>query len=210
MSRVLVAGIGNVFLADDGFGVEVARRMARSGPPEGVRVADYGIRGVHLAYELLDGRTDTLIMVDAVPVEGPPGTLAVIEVDGAAVDEAMAGLDPSDPLGPPAVDGHGMNPVAVLRTLRRLGGEIGRVLVVGCRPAVIEERMELSEPVRAVLDDAVRLVTDLARDEANREEADREDAKCEDAGRDGPGRDGPGRDETGAGGANTSRERTHA
>ncbi|TQM67741.1 hydrogenase maturation protease [Actinomadura hallensis] len=205
MSRVLVAGIGNVFLADDGFGVEVARRMARSGPPEGVRVADYGIRGVHLAYELLDGRTDTLIMVDAVPVEGPPGTLAVIEVDGAAVDEAMAGLDPSDPLGPPAVDGHGMNPVAVLRTLRRLGGEIGRVLVVGCRPAVIEERMELSEPVRAVLDDAVRLVTDLARDEANREEADREDAKCEDA-----GRDGPGRDETGAGGANTSRERTHA
>lgn len=175
MSRVLVAGIGNVFLGDDGFGVAVARRLLRDGPrdgaalPEGVQVADYGIRGVHLAYELLDGRHDTLIMVDAVRVAGPPGTLAVIHVDAAAVDDAVAGEDFADPLGPPAVDGHGMHPMAVLRLLRRLGGEIGRVLVVGCRPAVLEERMELSEPVRAALDDAVRLVADLARDEANRE-----------------------------------------
>jgi hydrogenase maturation protease len=166
-ARVLVAGIGNIFLGDDGFGVEVARRMATAGLPDGVHVADYGIRGVHLAYELLNRRYDVLIMVDAVPVEGEPGTLAVIEVDAAAVDDIVAGLDPSDPLTPPAVDGHGMHPMAVLRLLRQLGGEMDRVLVVGCRPAVIDERMELSEPVRAVLDEAVALVTDLARDEAS-------------------------------------------
>lgn len=168
-ARVLVAGIGNVFLGDDGFGVEVVRRMAAAGLPENVDVADYGIRGVHLAYELLNGRYGVLIMVDAVPVEGEPGTLAVIEVDAAAVDGIVAGLDPSDPLAPPAVDGHGMHPMAVLRLLRQLGGEVGRVLVVGCRPAAVDERMELSEPVRAVLDEAVALVTDLARDEASTE-----------------------------------------
>jgi hydrogenase maturation protease len=149
-ASVLVAGIGNNFLCDDGFGVEVARRMATAGLPDGVHVADYGIRGVHLAYELLNRRYDVLIMVDA-----------------AAVDVIVAGLDPSDPLTPPAVDGHGMHPMAVLRLLRQLGGEMDRVLVVGCRPAVIDERMELSEPVRAVLDEAVALVTDLARDEAS-------------------------------------------
>ncbi len=82
------------------------------------------------------------------------------------MDDIVAYLDPSDPLTPPAVDGHGMHPMAVLRLLRQLGGEIGRVLVVGCRPAVIDERMELSERVRAALDEAVALVTDLARDEA--------------------------------------------
>ncbi|TYC07377.1 hydrogenase maturation protease [Actinomadura syzygii] len=160
--RVLVAGIGNVFLGDDGFGVEVVRRMDGSALPADVEVADYGVRGVHLAYELLDGRHDVLIMVDAVPVEGPPGTLAVIEVDAASVD----GAGPDDPLGPPAVDGHGMHPVAVLRLLLRLGGDLPRVFVVGCRPAVVDERMELSPPVRAAVDEAVRLVTELACGEA--------------------------------------------
>ncbi|RFS87442.1 hydrogenase maturation protease [Actinomadura spongiicola] len=164
--RVLVAGIGNVFLGDDGFGVEVVRRMDGSVLPANVEVADYGVRGVHLAYEVLDGRHDVLIMVDAVPVEGPPGTLAVIEVDAATVDGTETGADPEDPLGPPAVDGHGMHPVAVLRLLRRLGGDLPRVFVVGCRPAVVDERMELSEPVRAAVDEAVRMVTELACDEA--------------------------------------------
>ena len=77
---ILVAGIGNIFLTDDGFGVEVASRLARQSLPPGVRVADFGIRGVHLAYELLDGY-DGLILIDAVPMGEPPGTLAVIEPD---------------------------------------------------------------------------------------------------------------------------------
>jgi hydrogenase maturation protease len=167
-ARVLVAGIGNVFLGDDGFGVEVVRRTVSAALPPDVQVADYGIRGVHLAYELLDRRHDTLIMVDAMPVDGPPGTHADIEVDLADVDEAAAGLDPS---GPPAVDGHGMDPLAVLRLLRRLGGGVGRVLVVGCRPADIGERIGLSPPVGAAVDEAVRLVAGLAREEAARDRA---------------------------------------
>lgn len=154
--RVLVAGIGNVFLGDDAFGVEVARRIAPGTLPEGVRVGDYGVRGVHLAYELLDGGTDTLIIVDAVPVEGPPGTLAVLEIDERDLEGETEGL----------VDAHGLHPLAVLLMLRRLGGEIGRVLVVGCRPASVEEGMGLSEPVAAAVDEAVRLVVDLARAEA--------------------------------------------
>ena len=76
--RVLVAGIGNIFLGDDGFGVEVADRLAGRTLPDGVQVADFGIRGVHLAYELLDGY-DALVLVDAVPMGEPPGTVAIIE-----------------------------------------------------------------------------------------------------------------------------------
>ncbi|MEO3787975.1 hydrogenase maturation protease [Actinocorallia sp. B10E7] len=155
--RVLVAGIGNVFLGDDGFGVEVVRRVDSRGLPAGVRVADYGIRGVHLVYELLDGGTDTLIMVDAVPLEGRAGTLAVLEIG----EDDLDGRDDAV-----TVDAHGLHPLAVLRMLRRLGGEVGRVLVVGCRPASVEEGMGLSEPVAAAVDEAVRLVADLACAEA--------------------------------------------
>ncbi|GAA0950204.1 hydrogenase maturation protease [Actinocorallia libanotica] len=154
---VLVAGIGNVFLGDDGFGVEVVRRIDAAALPGGVRVADYGIRGVHLAYELLDRPPDTLIMVDALPLEGPPGTLEVLEV-GAAELDAAGGAVP--------VDAHGLHPLAVLLLLRRLGGEAGRVLVAGCRPASVEEGMGLTEPVAAAVPEAVRLVTELARAEA--------------------------------------------
>ncbi|WP_433187310.1 hydrogenase maturation protease [Actinoallomurus sp. CA-150999] len=186
--RVLVAGIGNVFLGDDGFGVEVVGRIDASALPSTVEVADYGIRGVHLVYELLDGRHDTLIMVDAVPLDGPPGTLAVLEVDpptgpasadpptGPASSDSPTGavstgpptaaVSAPEPSPPPALDGHGMDPEAVLGLLHAIGGAIDRVLVVGCRPAVIEERMGLSEPVRAVVDDAVSLVTELACEEA--------------------------------------------
>jgi hydrogenase maturation protease len=165
--RVLVAGIGNLFLGDDGFGVEVVGRLDAAALPACVDVVDYGIRGVHLAYDLLDGRHHTLIMVDALPVDGPPGELAVL--DATDPDEGMGG---DAVLGAPAVDGHGMHPLAVLRLLRRLGGDVARVLVVGCRPAAVEERMGLSEPVRAVLDEAVRLVTALARDAAAEHEGD--------------------------------------
>jgi hydrogenase maturation protease len=159
--RVLVAGVGNVFLTDDGFGVEVVRRLDGRALPEGVDVADYGIRGVHLAYELLDGRYRTLVMVDAVPVEGPPGTIAVIEAG--PLDDAHLESDP-------AVDGHGMHPLAVLRLLRRLGGELDRVLVVGCKPASVAEGMGLSAPVAAAVDEAARLVTELTAELVNGEQ----------------------------------------
>lgn len=162
--RVLVAGIGNVFLGDDGFGVEVVRRMTTTTLPDTVEVTDFGIRGVHLAYELLDGRHDSLIMVDAVPLEGPPGTLAVLEVDEEDCDETE-GL-----ALPPAVDGHGMHPQAVLHLLRTLGGMVERVLIVGCRPAVLDEGVGLSAPVEAAMDKAVQLVTELARAEARGED----------------------------------------
>ena len=80
--RVLVAGIGNIFLSDDAFGVEVAHRLSGRALPDGVRVEDYGIRGMHLAYDLLEGY-DALVLVDAVPMGEPPGTLAVIEPESA-------------------------------------------------------------------------------------------------------------------------------
>jgi hydrogenase maturation protease len=155
--RVLVAGIGNVFLGDDGFGVEVVRRIDRAGLPGGVDVVDYGIRGVHLAYDLLDGRHDTVVLVDALPLPDPPGTLAVLEVP-------LGGDPPDRALETPAVDAHGMTPLAVVDLLRTLGGGVGRVLVVGCRPAVVDERMELSQPVAAAIAPAVALVTDVVRD----------------------------------------------
>ena len=147
--RTLVAGCGNVFFADDGFGVEVANRLAAAGLPEGVVVRDTGIRGVHLVYELLDG-WDTVILVDASPRGGTPGTVYLIEPD-----------PDLDPAAAPPLDAHGMNPDSVLAMVRILGGEIGRVLVVACEPAEITERIGLSAPVAAAVDQAVGMVKEL-------------------------------------------------
>ncbi|MDR7300041.1 hydrogenase maturation protease [Haloactinomyces albus] len=153
-TRVLAAGIGNVFLGDDGFGVEVAGRLTAEPMPEGVYAADFGIRGMHLAYELLQGY-DGVLLVDALPRGGEPGTLYVLEPD----------LDAVEPIGPetngPAMDAHGMTPDAVLSLCKTLGGNIGRALVVGCEPADCSERMELSEPVAAAVDTAVAKVHEL-------------------------------------------------
>jgi hydrogenase maturation protease len=152
---LLVAGIGNVFLGDDGFGVAVAERLARSAVAPGVHVEDYGIRGMDLAYALAG--YEVVVLVDAVPRGGPPGTLYVIEPE----------LDTDLPAAP---DAHGMDPVAVLSLARALGGELPRVLVVGCEPAVrmtgAEEDVvaDLSEPVRAAVDGAVSLVESLVED----------------------------------------------
>ncbi len=153
--KVLAAGIGNIFLGDDGFGVEVANRLAGVEVPEGVLVADYGIRGVHLAYELLDGY-DALVLIDAVPMGEPPGTLAVIEPErepAGAAGDGEAGDEPE-----PAMDAHSMNPTVVLGMLGALGGQVDRVLVVGCQPSVIEEGIGLSAPVAAAVDRAVEVV----------------------------------------------------
>ncbi|WP_055750904.1 hydrogenase maturation protease [Frankia sp. AvcI1] len=152
--RTLVAGVGNIFLGDDGFGVEVVRRLDPANLPGEVDVADYGIRGLHLAFALLDGRYDTVILVDALPSDEPPGTLTVLrpEVGDAPTGDAAA-----------VVDAHGMSPDVVLRLVRDLGGEIGQVVVVGCRPAVVADRMELSGAVRAAVDGAVDLIGDILR-----------------------------------------------
>ena len=147
MSGVLVAGIGNVFCTDDGFGSEVARVLAASPLPAGVRVVDYGIRGMHLAYDLLDGY-DALVVVDALPGDGRPGDLTVLEVG-------------PDDLGDADLDPHGMAPVAVLAGVGRLGGVLPPTYVVGCRPADVGEGMGLTPAVAAAVPGAVALVHDL-------------------------------------------------
>ncbi len=146
---MLVAGIGNVFLADDGFGVDVIRRIDPDDVPDDVDVADYGVRGVHLAYDLLDGNHRTLLLVDAVPTGDAAGTLAVLEIDPEQV--------PADG----GVDAHSMTPDAVLGALRAVGAQVERVLVLGCAPGVIEERMGLSPEVEAAVPEAVRMVSEL-------------------------------------------------
>lgn len=153
--RVLVAGIGNVFLGDDGFGVEVAGRLGGVSMPPGVDVADFGIRGMDLAYAL--SGYDVAVLVDALPRGDAPGTVYLIEVDMA--DDGVR-----------EVDTHGMDPVKVLRLARELGEVPERVLVVGCEPATRmtgdedDVVMELSEPVRAAVDEAAKLVESVVRD----------------------------------------------
>jgi hydrogenase maturation protease len=148
---ILVAGVGNVFLGDDGFGVAVAERLATEELPAAVRVEDFGIRGVHLAYELLNGY-DLAILVDAVARGGEPGTIYVIEPE--AGDPPASGCVPG-------LDGHGMQPEAVIRLLATLGGDPSSILVVGCEPGVTEERVGLSEPVAAAVEPAAGLIRDL-------------------------------------------------
>jgi hydrogenase maturation protease len=157
--RTLIAGVGNIFLGDDGFGVEVANRLASEKLPEGVRVADYGISGMHLAYDLAEG-FDTTILIDATPRGSDPGTVYVMELDPAAPSAAAA---PEPGRGIPLLDGHGMQPDVVFGMLDLLGAEAGRVLLVGCEPASIDERIGLSEPVTTAVDEAVRIVLDLVR-----------------------------------------------
>ena len=152
---ILVAGIGNIFHGDDGFGVEVAQRLLRRPQPNGVRVVDFGIRGLDLAYALMDGY-EVAILIDATQRGEVPGTLNSVELD----------LSDLDDLAPDsfAVDTHGMNPMRVLRMVKSLGGELGRILLVGCEPATLgpeEGLMGLSEIVMAAVDPAVEMVERL-------------------------------------------------
>jgi hydrogenase maturation protease len=163
--RILVAGIGNVFLSDDAFGVEVARRLSSRALPEGVRVEDYGIRGIHLAYDLL-ADYDALVLVDAVPIGEPPGTLALIEPEP-IIGPATPCSSHFDAGGVPAVDAHTMSPDVVLATLARLGGSLERIVIVGCQPGDLDEGMELSpavqEAVPAAIDLCLEVVADIAQ-----------------------------------------------
>jgi hydrogenase maturation protease len=151
-ARVLIAGLGNIFLGDDGFGVEVVRRLADDEPIGGaVEIADFGVRGIHLAFELADDRYDGAILVDLAPRGGTPGTLYVIE-PAAAND---GGAESS-------IDAHALTPSGLLAWLDRLGGTRCRVVIVGCEPASVDEAMGLSQPVAAVVDLAVQLVREQA------------------------------------------------
>jgi hydrogenase maturation protease len=155
--QILVAGIGNIFMADDGFGVAVAERLAQRELPAGVEVVDFGIRGMDLVFALGEGY-DAAVFVDAVPRGEPPGTLFVIEPDLAQGD------------GPVTLDAHGMDPVKVLALAGQLGPVPERILVVGCEPQVRmtgdEDELvgDLSEPVRAALDEAATLVEKVVRE----------------------------------------------
>jgi hydrogenase maturation protease len=149
--RVLVAGVGNVLLHDDGFGVEVVRRLAQEQLPAGVEITDYGIRALHLAYDLLDGY-ELLVIVDAMSRGAAPGTVFVFEPDLQAPPRAQ---------GTETLDPHGIYPGAVLRMAGDLGARIGVVRVVGCEPADLEEGIGLSPPVELAIGEAVRLVREL-------------------------------------------------
>jgi len=151
---ILVAGIGNIFLQDDGFGVEVAKRLADSELPEGVKVTDFGIRGVHLAYEMLDGGYDTTILIDAAPRGEAPGTVYLIEPDLHNIDAQQSA----------SMDAHSMDPQVVFATLKSLGGSPRGVLIVGCEPLVIDDGIGLSEPVGRAVEEAVRLVHSVVDD----------------------------------------------
>jgi hydrogenase maturation protease len=156
---IFVVGVGNIFLGDDAFGVEVARRLMPERLAPQVRVADFGIRSLHLAYELLDGGYDLTVLIDAVSRGNPPGTVYLIEP---RFDESAT----------PATDAHTMNPDTVFAALRAIGGAPGRVLLVGCEPESIEEGMGLSPSVAAAVDEAVDLIHDLLARELAKGELD--------------------------------------
>ena len=147
--RILVAGVGNVFLRDDAFGVEVIRLLAERPQPPGVQIRDYGIRGVHLVYELLNG-CDLFVLVDAAQRGCEPGTVTVLEVG------------PEDAAPPAAVmDAHGLAPGEIFAMLTSMGSRPGRSLVVACEPADVSPGMGLSDQVRAALPHAVRAVEEI-------------------------------------------------
>jgi hydrogenase maturation protease len=154
-ARVLVAGVGNVFLGDDAFGVEVARRLADEPMPDDVHVVDYGIRGVHLAYELLEGY-ESLVLIDAMAQGGSPGDLYVFE--------PARNQGPGNGLH----DAHDLSPATVLALVDDLansfGGGVERVVVVGCEPSQVDESMGLSVQVEAALPAAMRLVREVAEE----------------------------------------------
>jgi hydrogenase maturation protease len=150
--RTLVAGVGNVFLHDDAFGVEVARLLAGRPSEPGVTIKDFGIRGVHLVYELLDG-CDLFVLVDASPRGHAPGTVTVLEVDPADGVPAAATL----------MDAHSLAPDEIFAMLTSMGGRPGRSLVVACEPADVSPGIGLSARVTEALPHAVRAVEEILR-----------------------------------------------
>jgi len=154
-ATILIAGVGNIFRGDDAFGVELAQRLMARKLPESVRVVDFGIRSLDLAYALLDGY-DVNILLDATPRGGPPGTLYVIEPDWRDLASLPAQAE---------METHGMNPMRALRAVKSFGGELKRVLLVGCEPLTLgseeEGKLGLSPVVMLAVDEGVALVESL-------------------------------------------------
>lgn len=150
--EVLIAGIGNTFLGDDAFGVEVVRRLMERPLPDDVRVIDFGIRSWDLAYALME-KWKLIVLVDALPQGGEPGTLYLFEPETAAPGE------------PPGFDAHAVSPDAVLQLVGAMGGRVNRLLLVGCEPCSVKPRADgnirLSWPVRSAVDGAVRMIEGL-------------------------------------------------
>jgi hydrogenase maturation protease len=158
--RTLVAGVGNIFQRDDAFGVEVIRLLAeRPSPPPGVQIRDFGIRGVHLVYDLLDG-CDLFVLVDAAARGAEPGTVTVLEVE-----PGQAAADGGDSTAAPVIDAHGLTPDVIFALLGSLGGRPGRSLVVACEPADTSPGMGLSDPVQAALPHAVAAVEEILHEQ---------------------------------------------
>ena len=151
-----MAGIGNIFLGDDGFGPEVLRRVPQPPADPGIRMRDYGIGGMHLAYDLLDD-WDALILVDALPCQGSPGTLHVFEADLASLS-GTAGLD-----------AHAMDPAAVFASLTALGGTAPYTVVVGCEVETVADGIGLSDVVAAAIPGAVAAIEAATARLASRE-----------------------------------------
>jgi hydrogenase maturation protease len=152
--RILVAGVGNAWLRDDGFGGEVARRLEGRELPVGVAVMDAGTGGLDLAYEVMRGY-DALVMLDVSRQGGEPGTLYVMEVP----EESVEGkIDDGEAINP-----HGMDPQTVLRFVRSIGAWPGKVVVIACEPATVDEMgFGLSADVRSAVEGAVDLVLETA------------------------------------------------
>src|SRR5258705_870593 len=148
---VLIACIGNIFLGDDGFGCEVARHLTQLSWPDNVKVVDFGIRGLDLAYALLDGN-DVTIFVDATPRGQQPGTLYTIEPALEEIESIEAGA---------VGDAHSMDPMKVLSMVKSMGGQFKKILLVGCEPATFdpeEGQLGLIEPVAAAVPEALKVV----------------------------------------------------
>ena len=156
MKNILVAGIGNIFFGDDAFGCEVVRYLLDRPVPAGVTIRDFGIRSYDLAYAMMDG-PDVTIFIDATPRGEPPGTVSLIAPD----------INSLDNISGEVFNAHSMNPVWVLQLIRSLGGQPGRLYLVGCEPAVLETEdgaMGLSQPVEAAIPKAVEMIDSLIRD----------------------------------------------
>ena len=150
LRSILIAGVGNSWLRDDGFGGEVARRLLEVELPPGVSVMDAGTGGLDLAYEVMRGY-DALVVVDVSPQGGEPGTLYVMEPDEETVP---GGIEDGDVINP-----HAMDPQTVLRFVKSVGAWPGRVVVIACEPAQVSEMgWGLSEQVQDAVGRAVALV----------------------------------------------------
>ena len=151
--QILIACIGNIFLGDDGFGVEAARALAGARLGDDVKLVDYGIRGLDLAYALLQPWT-AVILVDVIARGGPPGTLYLLQPAETHASSAEPGLDP-----------HVMDPARVLAMARSLGNVSAAVYIVGCEPLdfgdELEGRMGLSPQLEAAVPEAVKMVQDV-------------------------------------------------